>query len=77
MGAAIMRIHFQHTSMDPISENSDRFHWRYFGEEQHSQASRSSTPVSSMTPIEEPSNARSSPEASESNKKKKGKKYDT
>ena len=30
-----------------------------------------------MTPIEEPSNVGSSPEASESNKKKKGKKYDT
>lgn len=57
-------------------ENSDRFHWRYFGKEQQSQASRSSSPRSSTTPIEEPSKAGSLTELSESSKKK-GKKYGT
>ena len=51
-------------------ENSDRFHWRYFGKEQQCHASRSSSPRSSITPIEEPSNAGSLTELSESNKKK-------
>ena len=57
-------------------ENSDRFHWRYFGKEQQSQASRSSSPRSSITPIEEPSNGGSLTKLSESSKKKR-KKYDT
>ena len=57
-------------------ENWNRFHWRYFGKEQQRHASRSSSPRSSITPVEEPSNAGSLTELSESNKKK-GKKYDT
>lgn len=53
-------------------ENSERFHWRYFGEEQQSQSSRTSSPSLSIVPVEERSNAGSSLESSESNKKKKG-----
>ena len=58
-------------------ENSGRFHWHYLREEQQSQASRSSSPSSSIMLVEELSSAGSSPELSKSNKKKKGKKYDT
>ena len=34
-------------------ENSGRFHWHYLREEQQSQASRSSSPSSSIMPVEE------------------------
>ena len=43
-------------------DNSGRFHWHYLREEQQSQASRSSSPSSSIMPVEEPSSAGSSPE---------------
>lgn len=38
-------------------EISDQFHWHYFSKKQRSQASGSSTPGSSIMPIEELSNA--------------------
>ena len=58
-------------------ENSGRFHRRYFGKEQQSQVSRTSSPSLSIVPVEELSNAGSSPESSESNKKKKGNNFNT
>ena len=70
--------HIQRTCTDPILRiQSDFTAGVISAKNNRAQASRTSSPSLSIVPIEEPSNAGSSPESSESNKKKKGKKYDT